>query len=162
MPKTETRFTALQAAARSWEGPTGMLELGAPHYVEIRNLDRLVEGREINSSVYLTYAIWVASEEGSKNGVNANGDELGLKICEELGSEEVEILWAPTVSLEVKENGDTEVSWSSGKGDTEILIGLVKDAEGLAAHLSAAIKTDEKAHYSRSDWVANKTEGGDR
>lgn len=146
MPKTETRFTALQAAAKSWEGPTGMLELGAPHYVEIRELDRLAQGREINHSVYLTYAIWVASEGTSSSSYKPNSDdELGLTIAEEVGSEEIEILWAPTISLEVKENGDTDVKWSSGNGDTEILIGLVTDAEGLAAHLSAAIKTDKKA-----------------
>lgn len=146
MPKTEARFTALQAAARSWEGPTGMLEIQAPHYVEIEGLEKLVEGREIRHSHYLSYRIWVASEDGSKNAYKPSfDDELGLTIAEEVGSEEIEILWAPTVSLEVKENGETKVSWSSGSGDVSILIGLVKDAEGLAAHLSAAIKTDEKA-----------------
>lgn len=146
MPKTETRFTALQAAAKSWEGPTGMLKLEAPHYVEIEGLEKIVEGREICHSHYLSYRIWVGSEDGSKTAYKPNfDDELGLTIAAEVGSEEIEILWAPTVSLEVKENGDTEVSWSSGRGDTEILIGLVTDAEGLAAHLAAAIKTDEKA-----------------
>jgi hypothetical protein len=145
MPKTEARFTALQAAAKSWEGPTGMLELGAPHYVEIRELDRLAQGREINHSVYLTYAIWVEGDGGGSSYKPNFDDELGLTIAEEVGSEEIEILWAPSVSLEVKENGDTDVSWSSGNGDTEILIGLLTDAEGLAAHLAAAIKTDEKA-----------------
>jgi hypothetical protein len=152
MPKTEARFTALQAAAKSWEGPTGMLELGAPHYVEIRELDRLAQGREINHSVYLTYVIWVA---GDGDGYKPNSDDaLGLTIAEEVGSEEIATLWAPTVSLEVKENGDTEVSWSSGKGDTEILIGLVTDAEGLAAHLSAAVKSDAEDARLEAEWTA--------
>lgn len=146
MPKTETRFTALQAAAKSWEGPTGMLKIHAPHYVEILGLDKIAEGRDNFGSELLSYRVWVASEEGSKmGGVPSKSDELGQKICEEVGSERIELLFTVSVTVEVKVSGETNVSWSSGSGDTEILIGLVTDAEGLAAHLAAAIKTDEKA-----------------